>query len=63
MKRFLLFAGYTYYPAGGWNDFRDSFDTFDEGQEHLKKLTEASGYTINWGHIVDTTTTTKTELL
>ena len=27
MKRYLLFAFDDYYPTGGWNDFRGSFDT------------------------------------
>jgi hypothetical protein len=27
MKRFLLFAGDQYYPSGGWQDFKKSFDT------------------------------------
>jgi hypothetical protein len=26
MKRYLLFAGDEYYPAGGWEDFRGDFD-------------------------------------
>jgi hypothetical protein len=29
-KRFLLFTYSTYYPGGGWCDFRGSFDTIDE---------------------------------
>jgi len=30
MKRFLLFAGSSYYPDGGWNDFQGSFNTKEE---------------------------------
>lgn len=26
-KRYLVFAGYDYYPEGGWGDFQGSFDT------------------------------------
>ena len=26
LKRFLLFSGMNYYPAGGWEDFKASFD-------------------------------------
>lgn len=29
-KRFLLFAGETYYAAPGWRGFVDSFDTLEE---------------------------------
>jgi hypothetical protein len=27
MKRYLVFAGDDYYPAGGWGDFQGSFDS------------------------------------
>jgi hypothetical protein len=30
MKRYLLFAGSFYYPAGGWSDFLGDFDSVDE---------------------------------
>lgn len=30
MKRYLLFAFYEHYPAGGFNDFRGDFDTVEE---------------------------------
>lgn len=32
-KRFLLFAGDTYYPSAYWNDFQGDFDTLDEAIE------------------------------
>ena len=32
-KRFLLFAGKDYYPAGGGNDFQNSFNTLEEAME------------------------------
>lgn len=27
--KYILFAGNTYYPNGGWKDFRGLFDTVD----------------------------------
>lgn len=53
MKRFLLFAGETYYPGGGWDDFVDDYDTLEEAEAKAKTLKE------NWWDIVDTTTKTK----
>ena len=50
MKRYLLFSGYTYYPDGGWEDFRGSFRTLEEAKE---ATLEAPG---DWWQIVDTDT-------
>lgn len=30
VKRFLVFGFDSYYPAGGWNDFKASFDSYEE---------------------------------
>lgn len=30
MKRYLVFAGETYYPLGGWDDLRGRFDTVED---------------------------------
>lgn len=49
MKNFLLFAGCSFYPDGGWIDYRGSFDTQDEAIEYAKKL-EAS---VDWWHVVN----------
>ncbi len=49
MKRYLLFSGDEYYPLGGWNDFKGSFDTLEEAKEAKEKL---SGH--DWYQIVDT---------
>jgi len=49
MKRYLLFAGYDYYPAGGWGDFIEAFPTFEEaavGRATYEKKRD-------WIHIVD----------
>jgi hypothetical protein len=36
MKRYMLFSGNQYYPAGGMDDFRGSFDTIDEAKSYIK---------------------------
>lgn len=33
MLRYLVFAFDSYYPAGGWNDFRGSYETPEEAVE------------------------------
>lgn len=40
MKRYLVFAYFTYYPAGGMDDFIDSIDSLDELKEILQSLRE-----------------------
>lgn len=47
MKPFHLFAGYDYYPGGGLNDYRGSFETLEAAQ-----ATENYG---DWAHIVQCT--------
>lgn len=50
MKRFILFAGYTYYPCGGADDMRGSFDTL------LEATTQAATTHCDWWHVLDTQT-------
>lgn len=59
MKRFILFAGETYYPQGGMKDLQGSFDTL---QEALDKALELANYKewkpevglpIDWYHVLD----------
>lgn len=38
LKRYLLFMYDDYYPGGGWNDFRGSFDTPEEAMTEALKL-------------------------
>jgi hypothetical protein len=45
-KRFLVFRGNQYYPAGGFADFTGSFDTLDEAIESFPQK-------YDWGEIVD----------
>lgn len=44
VKRYVLFAYHEYYPNGGWNDFKGSFDTTYEAQEAIQiKVETRSG--------------------
>lgn len=53
LKRFLLFAGSNYYPAGGWQDFRGDFDTVEEAKDYLLYNPDTER---NWWHVIDATT-------
>jgi len=52
MKRYLLFAGDTYYPSGGAYDFVSSHDTIEEAMA----VHDPSKYTYSggWANIFDT---------
>lgn len=50
MKRFLLFAGPSYYPEGGWNDFVGDFDTSLEAKIKANEFVSKD----YWAHIFDT---------
>lgn len=52
MKRYLVFAGDTHYPAGGWDDFIGDYDNLTEAF-HIAKIT---GHSSHWWHVVDTQT-------
>jgi hypothetical protein len=64
MKRYLLFGDLQYYAAGGWADFRGSFDTIAEAEaaaaaledETLPKRTNYEQYPIEWWHVIDSET-------
>jgi hypothetical protein len=54
-KRFMLFAGSTYYPEGGWKDYIGSFDSILEATERLvQSKTYGDMLSFDWYHIVDT---------
>lgn len=53
MKRYLLFGGSTYYPEGGWADFRGAFDSIEEAVDYVLTL---SKYYREWWHVIDTHT-------
>ena len=37
-KRYLLFYYWDFYPSGGFNDFKCSFDTIQECKDHCEYL-------------------------
>ena len=47
MNRFLLFAGDTYYPSGGWRDLEGNFETLEQAEAAAEELDP------DWWHIVD----------
>jgi len=62
MKRYLLFAGDSYYPHGGWSDFKGSFDALEESklEENCSRVSlnrdgsdSGERWKWSWGHIVD----------
>jgi len=46
---FALFAGYNYYPSGGWDDHIATFATLEEAQ-HARN---ARSHKYDWFQIVD----------
>ena len=48
---FLVFAGDNYYPSGGWDDCKGSCGTLVEALRYAANLSS-----IDWWHIVDTST-------
>lgn len=56
MKRYLLFAGYNYYPAPAMQDYRGAFDTRDAAREKAIDLLKAKPGNmggLDWWQIVD----------
>ena len=47
---YFLFMGDVYYPNGGMNDYKGSFDTLNEAIKAGDNL-KYSSITGNWGHI------------
>ena len=52
MKRFLMFAGQTYYPCGGVEDLQGDYNDIEEA----KAAAEASHF--DWAQVFDTGTDT-----
>jgi len=48
-ERFMLFAGMSHYPLGGWKDFRGSFMSVDAALIGAANLYSDR----DWWHIVD----------
>lgn len=51
MKRYMVFAGDTYYPSGGFKDFQCDFDVLENAVSFAK---EKLGDNDGWAHIIDT---------
>ena len=47
---FLLFAGETYYPSGGWEDFIEAFDTLEAAEARGQKQIEGED---DWWNIIN----------
>lgn len=57
MKRYLVFAGDSYYATGGWGDYKGDFDDAKEAVARGKEY-EQEHAVIGWWHVVDTYTGT-----
>ena len=53
MKRYMVFAGDTYYPLGGFKDFQSDFDILENAVIFAKEKLGGIDF-IDWIHIVDT---------
>lgn len=50
-----------YYPGGGWDDFRGSFDTLEEAYSFLTQKKIEDPLFLDWYHVVDSETGEKLE--
>lgn len=50
-KIFILFSGTTFYPNGGWDDFKGHFSTVEQAVNFLNK--EVDIYDREWFQIVN----------
>jgi hypothetical protein len=50
-RRYCVFAGNDYYPAGGWHDFRLSRDTLEQAVAAAEELMEE--LQLSWWQIFD----------
>ena len=53
MKKYLLFAYYRYYPAGGFNDLHSAYDNKDEADAVAEVLVESGEYDYVYVHSID----------
>tara|TARA_R110000824_G_scaffold526_3_gene3332 strand:+ start:4822 stop:5016 length:195 start_codon:yes stop_codon:yes gene_type:complete len=58
MKRYILFSGDDYYPAGGMKDLRGYFDTKGGAIDAFEEWKEKSIWDVDWHQIYDTETGT-----
>ena len=52
-RRYCVFAGADYYPAGGWHDFRLSRDTLREAVQAAERLIEDQSLQCSWWQVFD----------
>jgi hypothetical protein len=52
-RRYCVFAGADYYPAGGWHDFQLSRDTLGEAVQAAEELIEDKSLQYNWWQVFD----------
>lgn len=58
LPTFLVFAGYSYYPAGGVTDFQSAHADFEDAVAAARALTDASGNVSDpqdWAHVAELT--------
>jgi hypothetical protein len=52
MKTYFIFAGLSYYPAGGWKDFKGQVNSLDEAKDKIiEELRDQ-----DWYQVVEYTT-------
>ena len=59
MKKYLVFAGSNYYPAGGMEDFIDDFDDKEDALNAIRAVkakNDADKYNDEWAYIYNTET-------
>lgn len=63
-KRYMLFWGVDYYPAGGMNDFDGYFDSVEDAYERVTYEILTNEHAVSdsfWGHVYDIETGDKIE--
>lgn len=50
MKRYIVFTWSSCYPAGGWNDYRGSFDSLDGAEAFLLIETSECQQIVDYGN-------------
>lgn len=50
--RYMLFSGPTYYPDGGFNDYRGSYESVEEAVAEIT-LRRDQTRMVDWFHVVD----------
>jgi hypothetical protein len=56
MKRYMVFAGQDYYPNGGGDDFKGSFEYLVDATDEALRLTDSDGRgwsADDWAHVFD----------